>query len=142
MRNCIIVILAFIFLISCKNQNQNQNQNETLLLKIENKRDTKTIVEIYGYPAENYPRNLAGAFDGIMFKDSAFILKMDEDGIYSFEDLSPVYDKSEFNGFVVFVYEPIGDKLVLFGDTPKDTLYYKDFDLETLLNKPVEIIIN
>lgn len=52
-------------------------------------------------------------------------------------DISPVYGSSEYEGFEIFIYQPAGEEIVIFGDFPKDTLYFERVDLAYLTdNRP------
>ncbi len=135
--NLLIIIIGIIIISSC-----NSNQDLTLI-SIENKLDSKIYIELWGYPAEGYQNNKAGAFDGIIDPDSAFIIELENNDLFiKTPDISPVYNTSEYNGFEIFIYKPIGKELVIFGDIPKDTLYFERLELNDLIDKrPINIKI-
>lgn len=131
------MIFGLIIISSCK------SNIDSTLIKVENKLDSKIFIELWGFPAKGYQDNKAGAFDGITEPDSSFIIEFDNNDIFiKTNGISPVSDTSEYDGFEIFIYQPIGEELVMFGDTPKDTLYFERCDLKDLLdNRPKNIKI-
>jgi hypothetical protein len=131
------MILGLIIISSCK------SNIDSTLIKVENKLDSKIYIELWGFPAKGYQGNKAGAFSGITEPDSSFIIEFVNNNIYiKTYEISPVYNTSDYDGFEIFIYKPIGDELVMFGVTPKDTLYFERVDLKDLLdNRPKNIKI-
>jgi len=121
----VIFAVGMIIVSSCK------STKDLTLIKVKNDLDSKIYIELWGYPAKDYKDNKAGAFDGIVKPNNSFIIELKESDLYiKTPDISPVYDTSEYAGFEIFIYKPIGEEIVIFGDTPKDTLYFEKIDLK------------
>lgn len=113
------------------------------LLEIQNNTDSNIHIELWGYPDPSYEENKSGAFNEIVNSGKSFILELEENNIYKkTNDISPVYDLEEYKGFEVFIYRPIGDEVVVFGNTPKDTLHFEKIELaEVIKHRPKRIKI-
>ena len=134
----VILIITIIILSSC-----HQNNGKTLI-RINNYQNYEVFVEIWGYPAKEFTDNKAGIFDGFIKKDSLFILECDEKGdIDELTELaSPVYSKTEYEGFEILVYRSEANEVIIFGDTPKDTLHFERISVNKLIkDRPKEINI-
>jgi hypothetical protein len=118
-----------------------ESKKDLTLIRAENKLDSEIYIELWGYPAKGYQNNKAGAFHEIIDSDSSFIIEMNDSHIYKkTNDLSPVYESSEYEGFEVVIYKPIGEEIEIYGDTPKDTLYFERFDLKYLTDNRPKLI--
>lgn len=112
------------------------SQNQSALMEIVNTKENVIYVEIWGFPAENYENNKAGAFDKKIAKDESFILKLENDLISPMAkgyEANPTAALEEYEGFEILIYEPLEDDLVIFGDTPKDTLLHKKVLISELI---------
>lgn len=113
------------------------------LIEIQNNTGSNIHIEIWGYPDPSFEFNKSGAFNEIVHSGKSFILELEDDNIYKkTNDISPVYDLKVYTGFEVFIYRPIGDEVVIFGNTPKDTLHFEKIDLtEVVKYRPKRIKI-
>ncbi len=119
-----------------------ESNKDLTLIKIENKLDSEIYIELWGYPAEGYQNNKASAFDGIIEPDSSFIIELNNTDIYKkTHDISPVYDFAEYEGFEIFIYQPLDQETVIYDDSSKDTLYLERFDLNYLVDKGHKLIV-
>ncbi len=134
-RLLIYLLGVLIVISSCKS-------NKETLIKIENKLDSEIYIELWGYPAEGYQNNKVGAFDEIIEPDSSFIIELHNSDIYKkTHDVSPIYDFAEYEGFEIFIYQPLDQETVIYDDRSKDTLYLERFDLNYLIDKHPKLII-
>ncbi|WKN45110.1 hypothetical protein [Tunicatimonas pelagia] len=112
------------------------------VLRVKNTTADSVRLEIWMYSAEGYENNRAGAFDAVLPSQQSFILNFD--GLYFSEkgaEISPASPRYEQEGFEVVVYRSLSDKVVIYGDTPKDTLATERFSVQEIIEQSPTITI-
>jgi len=112
------------------------------VLQVQNTTTDSVHLEIWSYPATGYENNRAGAFHVILPPQQSFTLNFD--GLYFSEkdaEISPTYHKYELEGFELIVYRPLSDEVIIYGDTPKDTLVAKRFSVQEIIEQSSTVAI-
>jgi len=113
------------------------------VLQVQNATADSVRLEIWSYPAEGYENNRAGAFDALLPPQQSFILNFD--GLFFSEknaEISPAYPRYEQEGFEVIVYRSLIDKVIIYGDTSKDTLAAERFSVQEIIKQSPVVTIH